>query len=452
MGNTQAHPGPRRDRVAAATPPGGGPTAGLDADRPPDSWTSPVGPHGVVRLTAPTEARPYYRITYRTPTGQRRQPSGGKDYATAAAKAALIEAELASAVGDGAGPTVAELGAAWLADMEPDWSLRHHDDQTNLIAKWLTPAYGTLPAAELTRDDIKTTLGAPANAHERRKLRAALGGMLKWGYDNVDPATRQPYTTGPRAAFVPAQARTAKAARGRAHGEHRLHIAAKLIPGPNACQDLASAMRAVGTGQQGGERWATQLWLMAAIASSCGIRQGELFAARPFWVDLAAGTLGVHKQLIRVPGHPPEETDPKWGRPRTTVLPEHTIWGEPLRAPLAAYMAGMDPHELLFPAQRGGWMIASNFDSRQFGKARKAAPGWKASWTWHSARHSFCSYLFASWEEERDADGNVTRARKVAAQDVDVAAAAGHIDTGVTRGMYVSGTEGTMDRLNAVLG
>ena len=408
-----------------------------------EAWTSPHG----VSLSAPTKARPYYRITYRTKDGQRHQPSGGADFDTAFAKANLIEAELAGAVGDSTGPTIAQMSAAWLADMEPDWSMRHHDDQTKLIKKWVTPALGSLPAAELTRDDIKTTLATPDNAHERRKLRACVGGLLKWGYDNTDPVTRQPYTTGPRAMFVPAQARTAKAARGRVHGEHRLHIADKLIPGPDACQDLADAMRAVG----GEGRWGDQLWLMEAIASSCGIRQGELFAARPFWVDLTAGTLHVHKQLIRVPGHPPEETEPKWGRRRTTVLPEHTIWGEPLREPLAAYMAGMDPHELLFPAQRGGWMTASNFDSRQFGKARKAAPGWKASWTWHSNRHAFCSYLLASWEEERDADGSITRARKVAAQDVDVAAAAGHIDTGVTRGMYVSGTEGTMDRLNAVL-
>ena len=66
-------------------------------------------------------------------------------------------------------------------------------------------------------------------------------------------------------------------------------------------------------------------------------------------------------------------------------------------------------------------------------------------------RHSFASHLLASWEEERDEDGNITRDKKVAAMDVDVAAACGHRDSGVTRSMYVGSTEGTLDRLNRIL-
>jgi hypothetical protein len=103
----------------------------------------------------------------------------------------------------------------------------------------------------------------------------------------------------------------------------------------------------------------------------------------------------VLRQVVRVKGMTPMETLPKWGRTRTTVLPENTIWGEPLRARLPAFLAGRDPDALMFPDSRGGWMHASNFDTRQVIPAGAAA-GWPEAWTWHSNRHAFRSYLLSS--------------------------------------------------------
>lgn len=395
-------------------------------------------PHNV-KLFEPTPARPYYRITYRTRDGQRRQPSGGTDFDTAFAKAKLIEEDLASAVGDGQARTVTQLAAAFMADMAPDWTPRYIQDQQHHLDTWVTPAIGKLAAAELTRDDIKPVLAAPNYPVGVTQLRATVGGMLTWGYDHE-------WVPVPRAALITAVRKTAKKDAGRKHGESRLFIAPKLRPSAEACGALADAIAIVG-----GDKMGRQFWLMIAVAASTGVRGGELFALRPADVNLAAGTLAVDRQLIRIKGEKPFETLPKWGRTRVTIVPETTIWGAPLRDPLAEWMAGRDPHGLLFPAQRGTWVTGSNFTSRALTPARKTTTGWAPKWALHSLRHSFCSHLLASWEEERDADGNITRAKKVAVMAADVCVLGGHRDPGVTTGMYVQATTGIADRVNAIL-
>jgi integrase len=74
--------------------------------------------------------------------------------------------------------------------------------------------------------------------------------------------------------------------------------------------------------------------------------------------------------------------------------------------------------------------------SRSWLKAARAAaaPAWSPNWSWHGLRHAFCTDLLVK-----------------GAQDTDVALAAGHRDSGVTRAMYVGATAGTSGRLNALL-
>jgi len=259
------------------------------------------------------------------------------------------------------------------------------------------------------------TLGA------RRHLRAAIGGMLSWGYDNG-------WLDQTRDALMPKQPRTAKSRTGKV-GESRLHIDAGLIPSPADCKALADAARVVG-----GEAHGQQYWLMVAVAASTGVRQGELFALRPSDIDWAAHELRVERQVSRVTGQKLAETPPKWGRTRKTVLPDKTLWSEPLAGPLAAYMADLEPNGLLFPSPRGEWMSGPNFGRRVLKPARAAA-GWPAGWTLHSCRHSFCSALIA---------------KGVAPQDV--ARAAGHASSSTTLDMYVSSTAGAMGRLNDAFG
>lgn len=431
MGAVQAHTHPpRRDRDLAPAPQTEPSPAGPDADHRPEGGglttalsTVEETPYGVT-LYWPSGSSPYFRMTWITPTGERKYSSGGRTHATAWAKACQIDDALAAAQAGADERTVDQLGAAWLADLVASWSDRYGVDQADRIAQWVGPTVGHVKAGALTRDMVRKLLATPPSRSVRRHLRATVGGMLKWGYDND-------WTAGPRSALLPAQPKTAKRAAGSVHGENRLHIDAKLIPGPDACKALADAMRVVG-----GKRYGDQCWLMNALAASTGVRQGELFALRPSDVNLADGSLLVLRQLVRVKGLPPHETLPKWGRTGTTILPATTLWGEDLHGPLAQYLAGKDPEGLIFADTRGHWMTASNFDSRQLKPAREAAAagGWAKGWSWHAHRHAFCSHLLAG-----------------GASAADVCLVARHRDPSVTLGMYYGATEGSLARLHAIL-
>lgn len=229
----------------------------------------------------------------------------------------------------------------------------------------------------------------------------------------------------------PLQPRTAKSSSGVKHGESHQFIDPSERPSAQACGDLATALAAQAGTSAKDARWADQLWLMVAVAASCGVRQGELLDLRVRQLSFSAALLHVDRQLIRVSGTPAHSAAPKWGRRRTTILPELTLWGDPLAARLEAFVAGRPADALVFPSRRGSWIHASNFGKRDLMPARQAAPRWQEAWSWHSLRHAFCSHLLVE-----------------GALDTDVALAAGHRDTSVTRAMYVGATAGALTRLN----
>jgi integrase len=391
-------------------------------------WETPRG----VQLHPPTSARPYFRIVYRDRNGQRHQPSGGKDQKGAWAKACEIDRQLELAVTDKSERTVAELRDAFLADMTPHWSPRHAQDTGTYLDAALVDLLAS-PCWELTRDDIAAAINRGATARMRQHYRAPFGKMISWGYD-------EEWVPQPREALVRRKHKTARAEHGRAHGEAHEYVNPRLIPSADDVRRVADAMYTIG-GPKNGER----AWLMTAIAASCGLRWGELADLRAGRLNFDQGDLHVltqvvwlkkdHKDATRPYG--PIQTPPKWGRVRTTVLPKLTLWGEPLRDRLGAYMAARElgPDDLLFPNADGGWVHASNHARDLWTPAREATPGWAKSWTWHGMRHAFCSHLIA------------TRASVA-----DVSLAAGHRDTGTTLRMYVSATRGTTGRLNTVLG
>jgi len=440
MGAAQTHTGPSRGHRGTPFAPPDGPTeAGPDQDdSAPGSGltlsTVEETPYGVA-LYWPSGKSPYFRLTWVTADGQRKYRSGGRTHDYAWGRACQLDDELAAADAAGRGSpnaakTINELTAAWLAALKPSWSDRYNQDQGDRIAKWVTPGYGHLPAGQLNREDVRIILAAPPSRKVTEHLRATVGGLLSWAYDDD-------WTSGPRSALLPKAPNTAKRARGQVHGENRLHINTTLIPGPDACRALAEAMRDVG-----GKKYGLKYWLMEAIAASTGVRQGELFALRPSDADLGSESLQVLRQLIRSKGVPPHETLPKWGRTGTTFLPSRTIWGADLHGPLEKYMAGMGPGDLLFPTARKPrtpgqrpWMVASNFDSRVLKPARDWARsgGWDEAWSWHANRHAFCSDLLAR-----------------GATAADVCLAARHKDPSVTLGMYYSATAGSLARLSAL--
>jgi hypothetical protein len=413
--------------------------------------------HGVT-MYEPTKARPYYRLTWYTPEGARQAASGGKDRDQAWAKAWDIDAQLAQAVADPSGRIVNDLLNAWLPKARKEYSETHWDKYLRMSERFISPLLGQHAAWTLTREDIKAVLEAPGAESAKRHTRNALGAMLTWGHEN--DWVEQPYGH-----FFPRRARTAKQQAGRKHGEMVQFIPQELRPSPEACRALAEAMAAAG-----GNKYGEQLWLMTAAAASCGPRQGELFAATRSRLRPEVGKWLIDRQVVRVkkktarvvaaleaadddledtldglvvtdadedtPDGTVRITPPKWGRTRETILPAVTIWGEPFAERLVAYAATRRPDEVLFPAARGGFLHPSNFRRAWLTVARtSAAPEWSAAWSWHSLRHAFCTDLLAR-----------------GARDTDVALAAGHRDSGVTRAMYVGATEGTADRLNALLG
>jgi integrase len=391
-------------------------------DRP-VGWVGPllegrVSEHRV-KFTGRTVASPYYRAAWYTIAGKRQHRSLGTNYRTAAAKAADIEKSLVQATEGPGALIIDDLTDAWLAAMTPHWSLRHAADQRAAVARWVEPEVGDLPVSSLDRTMVARLLADPAAPSARRQLRATLGGLVGWGYANQ-------WLGFTRDQLLPPTPRTSRSQAGRVHGQSRLHVDVKRIPSPDDCRRLAEAARVVG-----GERFGAQWWLMVAVAASTGVRQGELFALRPADVDLTAGKLRVERQVLRANGVTTQEDRPKWGRTRTANLPSKTLWGEPLAAPLRAYMAGKAPDGLLFPNSRGEWLNGSNWGRRVLKPARRAA-GWRPGWTGHSLRHAYCSELLA---------------RGVAPQDI--ADSAGHRDTSVTLSLYVQATAGVAGRLNA---
>jgi hypothetical protein len=406
-------------------------------------------PHGVF-MYEPTTARPYYRLTWYTPLGERKAASGGKDQDRAWAKACEIDAELAGQVADPTGRTVNELLNAWLSTVEEGNAGSHYDKYLAMSTRFTSPLLGQESAWGLTKEAVKACAGAPTAKSAKRHLGNALGAMITWGHAND-------WIAEPREFYFPRPPRTAKKDKGRQHGESVQFIAPRLRPSAEACRQLAQAALA------SSERHGEARWLMVAAAASVGLRQGELFAAPTDALRPEVGEWFIDRQVVRVrlkctpcngkgridgqmcggcqgKGRTKQEsavvTDPKWGRVRASILPELTIWGEPFRDRLIAYAETRPAGGLLFPAPRGGFQHPSNVSRDWLDTARAAAaPAWAANFTWHSLRHAFCSDLL-----------NVKKAR-----DTDVALVAGHRDSGVTRAMYVGATAGTTARLNTLL-
>lgn len=376
---------------------------------------------GVV-LYPPTKARPYYRLVWRDIHGKRHQSGAGKDQTAAWAKAVEKNDELAAEFADPTGRTVEMLANAWLDDMGNHWSDLHGEKGESMRDRFIVPLLGAVPAASLSKEQVSATLKVPAAVSTRRHLRAAVGGMLTWGYAND-------WTPNPREFYLPRQPRTSKSSAGQQHGESHQYIEPRLRPSPAACKALAEKLA-----EAAGPKHAEQAWLMVAVSASCGVREGELWGAVTSSFDFAAGEWLVDRQVVRPKGGGVKVTAPKWGRVRKTLIPEVAIWGDPLAARLEAYLDGKGPNDLAFPAPRGGYFHPSNFSRDWLKGARAAAaPAWTSAWSWHSLRHAFCTHMLAQ-----------------GALPADVAQVAGHRNAGVTQAMYVGVTAGTVSRLQDV--
>ncbi len=104
-----------------------------------------------------------------------------------------------------------------------------------------------------------------------------------------------------------------------------------------------------------------RLYALYVLALACGLRQGELFGLKWCDVDLRSGTLKVRRQVVEQGGGAAMLADhTKSGRDRSvklavdavTILREHQK---------RRFASGDIANELLFTAEKGGFLIKSNF-------------------------------------------------------------------------------------------
>lgn len=104
-----------------------------------------------------------------------------------------------------------------------------------------------------------------------------------------------------------------------------------------------------------------RLYGLYVLALACGMRQGELFGAKWSDVDLRSGTLKVRRQVVEQGGGAAMLVDhTKSGRDRSVKLSSDvvTILREHQKRRFAS---GDIANELLFTAEKGGFLIKSNF-------------------------------------------------------------------------------------------
>jgi integrase len=246
--------------------------------------------------------------------------------------------------------------------------------------QYLIPALGHLRLADLTRRDVSDMLADAANGRiTGRKLaprtvlhfRNLLSGAMEAAMDEdlVD--------------------------RNVAHGVRTPRIVERepvILSTEQAVALMAQAANMSGRAAGRG--------LAAIILSvSTGIRLGELLGLRRADVDLAAANLTVRTTQQFDYDRSIVLGDPKGRRSRRTVpLPTAAV------AALQRHLDAQDPpNVLVFPNERGGHWLPSDFHKYVWGPLRKAAG--LGDMHWHDLRHSANTILRAQGVD------SVTRAR-----------------------------------------
>ena len=207
--------------------------------------------------------------------------------------------------------------------------------------------------------------------------------------------------------------------------------------------------------RRGNKAWRA---LAVELAAYSGVRRGELAVLDDTTVYLD-GRVRVLWRLETIGG--PHLALPKGNKRRWTTYPQVTPTGFRLAEGIAGRLdeiaqekaSGINPKGLLFPSERGTWLLGSNFHRDVFEPAALAADWpyvveekpWgvgktrhQRTWslTWHSLRHTF-----VTWQLE-DLDQPPSR----------VATLAGHESAEFTIARYVSGAKDDISDSLAALG
>ncbi len=399
-------------------------------------------------LTAPTASLPYYRLTWKSPQGRRRQTSVGTEFRKGWARALEIEGDLISGATPKSERPCSEGLAYWLDPHRPTprggWGESHRANMEAYARVYFEPEFGDLRLLDLRRAHFQECVNQAPTASEGRNIRRAASSLLGalrqgdylpdhqvidlrnvfWHGQEVQQANDHVVSdAGEVAAFVPTWRR------------------------PSTDQVRALREAAERTGNRGRGIW----WrgLMVEVAAFAGPRWSELIALTVASVDLDQRTLEIHWRVSQPSKKPRSLAPPKMAKRRTTIYPEVSPTGYPIgtmmrrrvREVAAEQRSGRNRKGLLFPSATWDWWWTGNFHRDVFEKAALEA-GWKyvdevrpyaggtrleRNWelTWHSLRHTFCTVALEEWK----------------LPESTVSMLAGHSNPNFTRTRYVGAAE-----------
>jgi len=409
-----------------------------------------------VRLTEPTDAKPYYRILYFE--GGKRGETSASTHSEAIVKVAGIAKRLSVTHGERSLQTVKEMVEAYVNLGRGDysrksWGRKHTRTVRNMLNQRVVEDLGDKVCADLTIDDFKMTLSKVNTASLAEHYASVLCTMINWGY-RQDWILSDPSKWTKEINRLRDNIKSTKGIqKAVSAGESGKFVTDKEIPSAEDVDAVAKAAAEV-----------TGVWwyeLLFNLAAYSGARDGEVFDLDIDDVDPSKLIMTIETQRLDDAGHLSQEL-PKWNTVRKTTFLKVTPMGYKLAEQLQRRineLKGLDAkgkkvrdvivpelqnkqHRLLlFPNTKGGWMSNSNFAKRVRIPAQKAA-GWKKDsdgkyiWDFHSLRHVFCSHMI----------------NELGCAPIDVSIAAGHKNLATTLEMYVGNSAGAIDRLRAMSG
>jgi len=226
---------------------------------------------GRVRLRARVDGKQRSKVIHVT----HRNHGGRGEAAEALAKfTEQIEEEARVAGRQGAGSTVGQLFADYIARSKGSGRRESTLESYEMVAKRLTPEIRAMRVADLGSHDIDAfyasmTVGPNAVRHTHAVMRAALNQAVKWGWIDTNPAN---------SATPPKAKRTERA---------------PLVPA-----DVARMIMVASAPKDEGGEADVVLAMAIAMAAMTGARRGELCGLRWDDIDVRAQTIRIERQWV----------------------------------------------------------------------------------------------------------------------------------------------------------
>lgn len=242
-----------------------------------------------------------------------------------------------------------EYAEQWMGQRDLKDRTREH--YRKLLDQHLLPAFGSLPLASITSEDVRTwhakfgTLTPTLRAHAYGLLRTIMGTAASDGKVTVNPCVIR--------------------GAGSARRVHKIR--------PATLAELAIIT----------EEMPDEYRAMILLASWCAMRFGELAELRRMDVDLRNEVIRVRRGVVRVDGGAFHVTTPKSDAGiRDIAIPPHLM--PALEEHLSKHVES-ERDALLFPAKQGGHLAPATLN-RHYYKARSNAH--RPDLRFHDLRHS----------------------------------------------------------------